>query len=166
MPYPATAIANEFIELSGGQSLSPMKLLKLVYFAHGWYLAFADKPLINEPIEAWQFGPVISNLYHEFKHYGANSVNQPAMGYSFVGGRGAFHEPRVSDGPDAEENANVLDLLRQIWEIYGKYSAVRLSNATHEPGTPWSDTYKEGLRYQFIPNELIQRHFKSLQGQK
>lgn len=165
MPYPATAIANEFIELSGGQSLSPMKLLKLVYFAHGWYLAFTGKPLINEPVEAWQFGPVISKLYHEFKQYGSNSVTQPAMEYAFADGRVGFHEARVKEGADHDENASVLDLIRQIWEIYGKYSAVKLSNATHMPDTPWSETYKEGSRYQVIPNDKIEKYFKSLQAQ-
>jgi uncharacterized phage-associated protein len=61
MPYPAAAIANEFIKVAkrNGVLLTPMKLQKLVYFAHGWYLALLGKPLINEPVEAWKFGPVI-----------------------------------------------------------------------------------------------------------
>jgi uncharacterized phage-associated protein len=42
MSYPAEAIANYFIGKSitnPKTSLTPLKLIKLVYVAHGWYLA-------------------------------------------------------------------------------------------------------------------------------
>ena len=165
MPYPATAIANEFIELSSGNSLSPMKLMKLVYFAHGWYLALTGKPLISERIEAWQFGPVISRLYQEFKQYGSENFTQPSLELDFSDGRPGLHESRVHEGADPTENEEVLDLIRQVWEIYGKHSAVKLSNATHMPGTPWSKTYRDGARSLVISNELIEQYFKSLQPQ-
>jgi len=44
-----------------------MKLQKLVYYAHGWHLALNNEPLIDEQVECWQYGPVISSLFHEFK---------------------------------------------------------------------------------------------------
>ena len=162
MPYPAIAIANEFIELSQGK-LSPMKLQKLVYFAHGWYLAFTGKPLIIEPVGAWKFGPVITQLYHELKRYGYNNVEQPVMEFRFENGNGEFHEPRVSDGPDPVENGRALDLIKQVWDLYGGYTAVKLSNVPHMPGSPWSKTYVDGSKYQVIPNPVIEDYFKSLQ---
>ncbi len=165
MPYPATAIANEFIELSGGKSLSPMKLMKLVYFAHGWYLALTGKPLIQERIEAWQFGPVIPRLYQDFKQYGSGDITQPTLEFRFSNGRTGFHETRVHEGEDPAENEEALDVIHQVWEIYGKHSATKLSNATHMQGTPWSAIYREGARSLVIPNELIGQYFQSLQPQ-
>ena len=50
---------------------TPMKLIKMVYITHGWFMARygADKPLIKEPIEAWKYGPVIQILHKKYKIY-------------------------------------------------------------------------------------------------
>ena len=40
-PYSAIAIANYFVDCSKGKSdLTPMKMQKLIFIAHGWYLAY------------------------------------------------------------------------------------------------------------------------------
>jgi len=141
MPYPAAAIANEFKKLAeeSNRPITPMKLQKLVYFAHGWYLALAGNPLINEPIQAWKFGPVIPSLYHALKAYG----NSPITGHVRNEAETLFGEPErsfVDDGPNAKENEQVKELVKRIWELYGSFSAVQLSNLTHDPKSPWSIT--------------------------
>ena len=162
MPFSAKAVANEFIYIAGGQ-LTPMKLQKLVYFAHGWYLAITGSPLVSEDIEAWQFGPVISGLYHEFKSAGSGNVMSPASQMTFTpDGKVGFVTPRI-DGTDDVNHKQALDVIRQVWEAYGKYSARSLSNVTHNAGSPWSQTYREGVRSQVISNELIRDYFRSLQ---
>lgn len=55
----ALAIANYFIELAHKESkdIRPLKLMKLVYIAHGYILAMLDKPTDGaklEKVEAWQ----------------------------------------------------------------------------------------------------------------
>src|SRR5437762_397203 len=79
--YSARALANTFLELAKeeGKSLSPLQLQKLVYYAHGWNLGIRNAPLIDAPIEAWRFGPVVQSLYHEFKEYGNNPITSPAQ---------------------------------------------------------------------------------------
>ena len=56
--------------------VSPMKLQKLVYFAHGWHLAIHNRPLVNEQVEAWKFGPVFSDLYHQIKSFGNEKIDR------------------------------------------------------------------------------------------
>ena len=75
--YSALAVANEFLEIAerGNMGLSPMKLQKLVFLAHGWHLAIHKAPLVREGIEAWQWGPVISDLFHEVKEIGRESID-------------------------------------------------------------------------------------------
>src|SRR5438093_6238406 len=116
--YSPFAIANYFIEKSAetGVPLSPMKLIKLVYLAHGWHLALTGKPLITEPIEAWKYGPVIASLYHVFKRYGNGNLPITAKVSTAV----------LPDDPDLKK------LLDKVWDSYGKYSAVQLSTLTHQ----------------------------------
>jgi uncharacterized phage-associated protein len=164
MPYPAMAVANEFLTISkaaGRDDLTPMKLQKLVYFAHGWCLALTEQPLICERIEAWQYGPVIPALYHEFKYSGNDVISGLGTAVKYANGRIAFEKPTLDDYPDDVERRNAKGIIGRVFELYGKYSAARLSNATHMEGTPWQLVYKEGVRSAVIPDDTIKSFFRS-----
>ncbi len=135
-----------------------MKLQKLVYYAHGWYLALHDAPLIEEHVEAWQFGPVVPELYRQFKYYGDAEITRPA---TELGGGLKFYEPRI-ENEDDRSSRHALDVIQSVWSAYGDYSATKLSNATHKQGSPWSKTYSPGCRSVVIPNELIKDYFRAL----
>src|SRR5882762_236012 len=85
MAYDPKSIANVFLALAEaeGKHLTPLQLIKLVYIAHGWYLALTQKPLISEQAEAWQYGPVIPSLYQEFKGFGNSFIKRRAGELSF-----------------------------------------------------------------------------------
>ena len=52
-----------------------MKLIKLVYIAHGWHLALENgKSLISEAVMAWKYGHVINSLYQKLKRYGSQDI--------------------------------------------------------------------------------------------
>lgn len=162
MPYPAGAIANEFIKVAreNGKSLSPLKLQKLVYFAHGWYLGFTGKPLINEPVEAWKFGPVIPSLYHCFKKFGYQAINECMTEGDFWGMSRGGHELCIDDNPDQNENELAKRIVKRIWEVYGAFSATQLSNLTHSDGTPWSQTAdKDRRKHATISQDVIRAYF-------
>jgi uncharacterized phage-associated protein len=74
--YRAATVANYLLDLAeaNGRKLTPLQLLKLVYISHGWSLGLRDKPLIHEAVEAWKYGPVIPDLYHELKQYGSAPI--------------------------------------------------------------------------------------------
>lgn len=153
-PYSAKAVANYFLDLAKakGESLDPMKLQKLVYFAHGWFLAVYGKPLLDEQVQAWDYGPVIQTLYHEFKDYGSGPITDYAFDFTLP----KFEKPIIPT-----EDQGTIAVLNRIWEVYGKYTGIQLSNMTHAPGSPWHEALegKEGLRSVSIPNELIRKHF-------
>ncbi|MBL8233482.1 MAG: DUF4065 domain-containing protein, partial [Bryobacterales bacterium] len=79
-PYEALAVANRFLALAARDKkpIDHLKLQKLIYFAHGWYLAFTGSPLLTEHVEAWQYGPVIPTVYHQFKRFGSATITSPA----------------------------------------------------------------------------------------
>src|SRR5258708_4614205 len=130
MPFPAKAVANEFLKLAkqDGKTLTPMQLIKLVYFAHGWHLALTGKPLLDERVEAWKYGPVVPSLYHEFKRYGNEEITDFARKDEVINKDGKLtigYSPIKLEGEGAEYASQ---LVKKIWEVYGKYSAVQLSN--------------------------------------
>ena len=157
MGYPAKAVANYFLEKHGDQTLSPLKIQKLVYVAHGWHLAFHDEPLVdNEYVEAWQYGPVFASLYHEFKRFGRKPVLELAT------------ETRLDEDnnlvvttPKIREGDEVRELLDRIWEVYGGHSAAKLSGICHQEGTPWHTARErnKNLINAHIDNEEIKRHY-------
>lgn len=159
MAFSLKAVANEFIFLAGeDRTLSPMKLQKLVYFAHGWFLSITGKPLIKEEIQAWQFGPVIPSLYRELKRYGNEAVNEPLRQLDPATFR--METPRI-DKSKGEEALFALNVIHKVWDTYGDRSAIQLSNVTHMEGTPWFNTYVPGERSIPISNASIKEYFRS-----
>jgi uncharacterized phage-associated protein len=166
MPFPAVCVANEFIRLARakGVSLTPMKLQKLVYFAHGWSLALTGQPLVSERIEAWQFGPVIPALYRELKSYGNGVITEEA-GSSFgmrSDGKVVLKAPCLDDYPDDAQTTQAKEIIARVFEVYGSYSGAKLSNATHMQGTPWQQVYQDHVRSLAIPDGIIESYFKDL----
>jgi uncharacterized phage-associated protein len=151
------SVANYFLDLAAasGQPITPMKLQKLVYYAHGWYAGYTEQPLINEPVEAWQYGPVIPSLYHEFKRFGSGVIKGKATDVDFD--REGFCEVPPPSDP------NLRAFLDNIWKSYGRYTGIALSEMTHASGSPWHETWSKcaGMKGTDIPFSAIKDHFKS-----
>jgi uncharacterized phage-associated protein len=139
-------VANEFLRLAEAKEkpLTPMQLLKLVYIAHGWSLALHGRRLIQDEIQAWQYGPVIPRLYNAIREFRSNPVTG-----------------RLSE-EGSPLDAEAKDLISQTFETYGAMNGVALSRITHAEGTPWSQTYKTGAFGLVIPDDLIRDHYESL----
>ena len=159
MPYSSMKISSFFLELAQEkqEDLTPLKLQKLLYFAHGWHLVLDDKgePLLDEVIEAWRYGPVVPSIYHKFKDFRDEPINIDA--YT----RDSFYSiPNLSD----DEIAILDPFLRKIWEIYAPHPALHLSNLTHLSGAPWRDLYdkyKSDIpKGKKIKNNDMKRHFQ------
>lgn len=170
MAFPVGSVANQFLDLGDRDAvaLSPMKLQKLVYLAHGWHWAIADGPLINEVVEAWKFGPVIPSLYHEFKRFGSGSIQDERFSKAARDRTGGWTLVSCEMPDDTDEAAVARAVIDRVWEVYKDYSAVQLSNLTHEPDTPWHKTWDRmgslKMRGKDIDEEEIKSHFKQLAG--
>jgi uncharacterized phage-associated protein len=153
MMYSVKAIANYFIDKGkdGDDPLTPMKLLKLVYIAHGWYLAHTDNPLFEDRVEAWKYGPVIPTLYHEFKHYGHEPIQTYAQ-------EPASLHTTHKESSKSEGFADIEQFLDAVWDEYEVHDAIYLSSLTHLSGTPWDIANKEGDSV--IKNEAIRDYYR------
>lgn len=159
MSYSPKAIANEFLKLAAksGGSICPMRMQKLVYFSHGWFLAFKSEPLIDEDVQAWTYGPVIESLYHEFKKYGSGQITEPVLDVAFDKTGIKVYKPEV-DASDAYTN----ELLSKVWDVYKDYSAIQLSNITHHPDSPWYSA--KASKKCLISNNDIKDYFNKQRG--
>ena len=129
-------IANNFIErgITEGYDISPMKLQKLMYFLYRDYLNTTGDPLFSERFETWQYGPVLSQVYHAFKGYGASSIKK----YYIDSDGNAL---KVNEGNNPEF-ARILD---RVWERYKNYNGIQLSELTHKNHTAWYKAWNNDL---------------------
>jgi len=141
----STVVANELLGLARNENrgLTPLKLVKLVYLCEGWSLALRDKSIIREEVEAWQYGPVIPELYAKIRQFKATPVTDLECAGGAV-------------------NADQKDLIKSVYDAYKHLTGMQLSDLTHQSGTPWSKTWDKKDRKQVIATSLIQDHFKEL----
>lgn len=146
MKHDSRAVANRIIRLAigGSQPLTPLQIIKLVYFCHGWMLAFYGRSLFRDYVQAWKYGPVVPNVYHALKHYGGDPVT------------------REIPFPDEQFDDDEEDLIGQVYDVYGHLHGIRLSQLTHAPGTPWDVIWSQTGSNSVIPNELIQEHYAGM----
>ena len=51
------------VDREAGDTISALKLQKLVYYALGWSMVLRDQPLFQHPVEAWKHCTVVRYLW-------------------------------------------------------------------------------------------------------
>src|SRR3569832_616029 len=115
--------------------MTNMKVQKLLYYAQSLYLALYDKPLFDEEIQAWRYGPVYPPAYKFYSDFEANQLPIPS-------------KDSLLEIPDEKR-----EFLEEIWGYFGGYHAYRLSDMTHLE-FPWKKARK-GLPPQASSTEPI-----------
>jgi uncharacterized phage-associated protein len=158
MTYDARALANLFLDYADAKDVKVtlLALMKMIYYAHGWYLAKFGQPLVRQPFEAWKNGPVVRIVWEEFKGNKGNALTARAERLDVLTNRSTIVEYK-------DMAPEVADFLRGIFNAYSKIHAVELSNMTHAKGSPWdivwndsSGSIKIGMQ---ISNDIIRGWF-------
>lgn len=160
MTYTPAQIANTFLAKYGAsEGISHMKLQKLVYCVHGWWLAYHNNSLLSEKPQVWQYGPVFPSLYHGLKIFGTAPIKEPVKISPFS------PEAPMVDGKDND----TMQLIDWVWSRYGHLSAMALSDMTHKDGTAWRKV--ADLRNYRVPMGLpledsdVSEEFKSVKSE-
>ena len=137
-------IANWFLNenrkqmnFEDSEYITNLKLQKLLYYAQGYYLAKQNEPLFKEDFLAWEHGPVVRKIYNKYKTNGA---------------RGIEYDEDFNVNIDQETES----ILQYVYNEYGKYTAWKLRDMTHEE-TPWKTT----PRNEVISKDKIKEFFKT-----
>jgi uncharacterized phage-associated protein len=118
-----------------------------LYFLQGWYLHFYNKPFFKDPIEAWQYGPVVKEVYDEFKSYKFSPIEH-------IGGENYLEHIKGED----------QRFLKKIMEIYGKHSAFDLAKMSHAT-EPWQGKYScyfGSHKSEVIENKDLKKYFDTI----
>lgn len=136
----ASEVAIAFLLLSQpsiGDGITNLKLQKLLYYAQGLHLAIHNGvPLFSEKVLAWEHGPVVENVYHDYKINGSQIIERPET------------------KSNLEESQ--LEFIKEIWKIFGQFSAWKLREMTHEE-SPWKETPQS----EEITQGKMQSYFKT-----
>jgi uncharacterized phage-associated protein len=159
-PYDARAIANLVLDKANeiGAEITQLQLYKMMYFAHGWYLATEEKRLIQQDFQAWSYGPVIRVVRDAFKDCGKGPIRCRAERLDIYTGEFTPVEPVLDN--------RVVEFVSKVVSFYHVYDGWELSDMTHEEGSPWDQVWNSkvpignlGLR---IDESLIRNHFSRL----
>ncbi len=124
-----------------GFGISNLKLQKILYFVQAEFLVSLKKACFEEEIEAWDFGPVVPEVYRKYRVYGG--ANIPVC-----------FKHNTNELIEKEDG----ELIEEIIQECNKYSAVDLVGITHSQ-KPWKDAYKKGEN-RIITKESIKSYFE------
>lgn len=117
--------------------ITNLKLQKLLYFVQAMCLLIFGKKAFPEKILAWSYGPVINEVYQQYKQNHASEINSES------------NIKNVSSG--------LYKIIEEVINSYGSIEANKLIDFTHEE-EPWKNTEinKE------IDIELIKNYFNKV----
>lgn len=130
------------VDPEAGDSITNLKLQKLVYYAQAWAVTLLGSRLFDEPIEAWAHGPVVDVVYQEYKAHGFDSL------------------PPSQRKPVFTPRERVI--LEDVLAVYGEHSATFLEALTHaeQPWqTVWSDRRRTDRSRREIPIERMREFY-------
>lgn len=114
-----------------------LKLQKLLYYCQGINYCLFNRPLFDENIEAWQYGPVVPVVYKRYKSKGFDTLQT---------------------GKKANLTKDDIETVDLVLDHYGSFSGVALINKTHQEA-PWKNAYIPGKRNVVISKESIRDFF-------
>lgn len=141
--YPALEVARYVIWYCQQMNyiVSNLKLQKILYFLQAEFLVVRNSPCFNETIEAWTFGPVVPEVYKEYKMFGN------------------AHIPCADSADDFNIEECDRDLINGIIDTCSRYTASQLVDLTHSQ-SPWINAY-EPYQNNPITQESIRDFFIS-----
>ena len=126
-------IANFIVHYSNDieAPVSNLKLQKLLFFAWVEFYKSRRSYLFTDKFYAWQFGPVIPDIYYEYCVYGSLPITKYDLSEDLL-------------------NSYEKYIIKSVVERYKEKTALQLVKITHEDGHAWSKTYRNGFGNKFV----------------
>lgn len=157
--HKAMTIAKYVINHSNGinRPISNLKLQKVLYYIQAAFLVEFGKVCFKEKILAWDYGPVIREVYDEFKVYGREAIPEQNQTKSLV-----FDHSKVQIVCQKEafslkqEEKSIIDKVIQAYSPID--NPFELVEKTHEED-PWKNAHKSQRGCE-ISTDSIEAYYK------
>lgn len=106
-----------------GDVVTNLKLQKLLYYAQAWYLVNFRRRLFEDAIEAWEFGPVIRDVYQAFKRHQSAPIPY-----------------RTTGREESALQSRQVDFLGEFYKVFSNLSATALVSMSHAE-KPWIEAF-------------------------
>lgn len=123
--------------------ITHLRLQKLLYFIQAYFLMKSNGEIVafNEEIEAWDLGPIVPCIYHQYKRFGNG------------------HIPFLNDNSYAGIFSN--DDKKNIEEVilhFKDKSSIYMMEVTHDQ-KPWIEAYNKQNLEKVITKKSIYEYF-------
>lgn len=135
--YKAMDLANYIVDkcIEDNAPITNLQLQRILYSVQKDFLK-RGSPAFSDDIEAWEFGPVVPNVYFDFCGFGAMFIS-------------------ISKGavPNLTSDKNIIDNIIEAKRSLTPWEAAK---ETHKATGAWSKVYDNGKgRQHIIPVGLI-----------
>ncbi|WP_297522995.1 type II toxin-antitoxin system antitoxin SocA domain-containing protein [uncultured Clostridium sp.] len=158
MGYKALDVARYIINYSDEKSITitNLKLQKLLYYIQAAFLVDKkESTCFDEDIINWEYGPVVAEVYNEFRAYGRDILPKQET-YTTIYFDEISHNIKMDE--KVFDNSIIVaydkDIIERIIHKYASLSAFELVQKTHKE-LPW----KESIRNSIIQNKKIKEYF-------
>lgn len=143
MRYKAMDIARYIVNkcVEDNRPVSNLQLQKILYYVQINFMRLLSEPAFDDEIEAWQYGPVVPEVYYEFADCGGTDIYR-----TYPGAQNLF------------KNNNEKQIVDKVITLCLRLNPWELVERTHRPNTPWARVYK-GFP-DVIPNEYLYEYAK------
>ena len=125
--YDALDIARYIINYCNDHNIviSNLRLQKLLYFVQAAFLMHnPNSPCFDNNIVAWSYGPVVPDVYYQFKIFGSGNIPKSSVAN--------FNNNII--------NINDRAIIDELMNDTSDYSTSQLVRITHKQ-RPWRETY-------------------------
>ncbi|AWZ48336.1 hypothetical protein C3495_05665 [Clostridiaceae bacterium 14S0207] len=138
MVYNAIDVAKYVINYSIEKEnpVSNLKLQKLLYYIQAAFLVKNKCVCFNEEIEHWRHGPVVAEVYREYKIYFNGAIYRQQKGINICD-----HYKKV---------------IEKVVDAYDNFEPWEMVDRTHEED-PWKETESNNV----ISKDKIKKYFKN-----
>lgn len=109
----------------GDWKVTNLKLQKILYILQVGFLGHEKLLLIDGEFEAWDYGPVLPELYHKVKRFGADNIKDIFYGVEEIKGT---------------KEAEFLETACDQWQLL-KLKSFQLVEITHRSNGAWAAAY-------------------------
>jgi len=133
----------KYICEKGEWKVSNLQLQKLIYMAQMVYMGQNDGTrLVNASFQAWDYGPVVPELYSKVRMYGAGPIKD------------VFWQARPFKADDSRKTT-----LDEVCKELLSCKPGELVNITHWSKGAWASNYVPGIKGNEIPDTNIKAEY-------